>query len=99
MADDYYFWPEEDECLQIASQIYHKYGQIHCAGYLDGVLFTFCTTSCTIDCGDYHGRKLGQKISETVSSDENLFIRSLNAGWPGRVYEDRILAHSKIWKK
>ena len=99
MADYYYFWLEESYIHQIASQTHHKYGCVHCLGCLDCAPFPFHTKPFTSNCGDFHGRKLGNVMSDIIASDENFLIRHLIADWPGRTHDYRILAHSKIWKK
>ena len=99
LKDKYLNWPDEEERAVIAQQICSKYGWPHCVGYLDGTLFPLHYCPRTDDCGDYFGRKLGYAISAIIASDENLFIRYVNAGYPGCAHDDRILRNSKLKKK
>ena len=98
MKEEYLNWPDSQEREELAQQIQSKYGWPNCIGYLDGTLFPLYFKPQTSDCGDYFGRKLGYTISAIIASDENLFIRYINAGWPGCAHDDRILRNSNLWK-
>ena len=68
-------------------------------GFLEGTLFPLCFYPRTNDCVDFFGRKLGYYVSVIIASDENLFIRRMNACCSGCARDDRMLMNSKLQKK
>ena len=76
----------------MSQQTWNESGWVDCVGHLDGTLFPLCHKPQSEDCGDHHGRNLGYTMSTLIASDKNLF------GWPGYTHNDRIAAHSKLWK-
>ena len=98
MKKEYLYWPNENERNGISQQIWNKYGWVNCVGYLDGTLLPLYYKPQSEDCGDYYGRKLGYTMPALVVSDENLLVRHTQVGWPGCTHDDRVLAHSKLWK-
>ena len=80
MKEEYLNWPDSQEREELAQQIKSKYGWPNCVGYLDGTLLPLYFKPQTSDCGDSFRRKLRYTISAIIASDENLFIRYINAG-------------------
>ena len=37
-------------------------------------------------------------MSALIASDENLFVRHMQAGWPGCAHDDRMLSHCDLLK-
>ena len=91
------YLPNEKERNGISQQMWNKCGWVNCVGCLDGTLFPLCFKPRTEDFGDCYGRKIGCSVSALIASDEHLFIRHIQAGWPGCTHNDRIFAHSNLW--
>jgi hypothetical protein len=93
------FWPDEEECKEIAARIMHDHDWPNCIGLIDGTLFPLAFAPQTEDAPDYSGRKYGYSLSALIVCDDQRLIRYYLAGWPGSAHDQRVFEKTKLFRK
>jgi hypothetical protein len=99
LREKFYYWPDADERIEIASRIQHEYTFRHCVGFADGTLNGLHWRPESHDAPDYSGRKFGYSLSTLVVCDDRRKIRYYLAGWPGSAHDNRVFRNSLLYQE
>ena len=96
LASQYYYWPDANERLKIAEEIFRSHDFPHCVGIADGTLFPLAFEPETEDAPDYSGRKHAYSLSVMIICDNKRKVRHYLAGFPGTAHDNRIYKATKL---
>jgi hypothetical protein len=95
LRDQCFFWPSEEERLEISSRIKSRYFFKNCVGIIDGTHLGLSTRP--ENCGEEYFTRKGQyALSALIIVDDKKRIRHASVGWPGSVHDNRIWSNSRI---
>jgi hypothetical protein len=94
LGDQYFFWPAEEERLEIFGRIKQRRFFKNCVGFIDGTHLGLSTRPK--NCGEEYFTRTGKyAISAHLIVDDKKCFRRANVGWPGSVH-DRVWSQSEI---
>jgi hypothetical protein len=96
LTSQYYYWPDADQRLKIAEEMFRSHDFPHCVGIADGTLFPLAFEPETEDAPDYSGRKYGYSLSVMIICDNKRKVRHYLAGFPGSAHDNRIYKATKL---
>jgi hypothetical protein len=93
------FWPNEEECKEIAARIMRQYNWPNsCVALIDGTLFPLAFAPQTEDAPDYNGRKYGYSLTALIVCDDQRLIHYYLAVWPGSAHDERVFQKTKLFR-